>query len=67
MNIFIATEIVKPNAPITKSPTAETFEIVLNSDMVGFFSSLQTRRYLLYWVASFLVSFPMIGCGSLGF
>ena len=37
MNIFIATEIAKPSAPMTRSPTAETFEIVFNSDMVGFF------------------------------
>ncbi len=67
MNIFIATEIAKPSAPMTRSPTAETFEIVLNSAMVGFFRRRQTRRYLLYWVASVLVSLDMLIRDSLGF
>jgi hypothetical protein len=48
---------MKPRAPITKSPTMDTFEIVLNSSMVGFFKRCQTRRYLWYWVDIFLVSF----------
>ena len=39
-------EIAKPMAPITRSPIADTFEIVLNSSMLGFFRSLQTLRYL---------------------
>jgi len=67
MNIFIETEIAKPSAPMTRSPTAETFEIVLNSCIVGFFRRRQTLRYFLYWVASFLVVFPMVVCGGLGF
>jgi len=67
MNTFIATEIAKPSAPMTRSPTAETFEIVLNSCIVGFFRRRQTRRYLLYWVASVLVSLLMLFRDSLGF
>ncbi len=67
MNIFIAIEIENPRAPITRSPIAETFEIVLNSDMVGFFKSRQTRRYLLYLVASVLVSLVMLIRDCLGF
>lgn len=67
MNIFIATEIANPSAPMTKSPIAETFEIVLNSVMVGFFRRRQTRRYLLYWVVSVLVSLVMVVRDDLGF
>ncbi len=37
-----------PNAPITKSPIIETFEVTLNSSTVGFLRRRQTRRYLLY-------------------
>ena len=40
-------EIAKPAAPITRSPIAETFEIVLNSVMLGFFRSRQTLMY--FW------------------
>ena len=50
-----------------RRPIAVTFEIVLNSDMVGFFRRRQTRRYLLYWVVSVLVSLLMVVCGGLGF
>ena len=67
MKIFIATEIAKPRAPTTRSPIAVTFEIVLNSCIVGFFRRRQTRRYLLYCVLSALAVFPMFVCGGLGF
>jgi len=40
-------EIAKPSAPITRSPIAETFEVILNSSIVGFRRSRQTRRY--FW------------------
>ena len=63
----MATEITKPSAPMTRSPIAETFEIVLNSWTVGFFRRRQTLRYLWYWLASVLVSLLMVVCGSLGF
>ena len=44
----MAIEIKNPKAPITSNPITETFNIVLNSSIVGFFNSRQTRRYLLY-------------------
>ena len=39
-------EMANPAAPIIKIPIAETFEIVLNSDILGFFKSLHTLKYL---------------------
>jgi|APSaa5957512576_1039674.scaffolds.fasta_scaffold00047_3 hypothetical protein len=55
--LLMAIDIRKPSAPITRSPMAETFEIVLNSSIVGFLRSRHTRRYLWYWDEIFLVSF----------
>jgi len=42
---LIDIEITKPIAPIINNPAAETFEIVLNSCIVGFFNNLHTRKY----------------------
>lgn len=49
-------EITNPMAPITKSPIAETLEIVLTSSMLGFFKSRQTRKYLLYCERNFRIN-----------
>ncbi len=35
-------EIIKPNNPITPRPNAETFAIVVNSVLDGFFNSFHT-------------------------
>ena len=53
----IAIEITKPSAPITRSPTAVTFEIVLNSVIEGLFRSLHTREYCAYFDLIDLTSF----------
>jgi hypothetical protein len=68
MKVFIPTEIANPIAPIIKSPTAETFETVLNSIIVGFLRRRQTLRYWWYCEDNFLENpFIIFGGGVLGF
>jgi len=47
MNIFIAIEIKNPNVPKMKTPIAETFAMVSNSFLEGFFNTDQTLLHLI--------------------
>jgi len=59
--------ITKPIAPIIRRPIAVTFDINLNSCIVGFLNNLHTRRYLLYCDETHARTFPMINKQKQGF
>ena len=52
----MAIVIKKPTAPMMSKPMAVTLDIVLNSSILGFFNSRQTRLYCVYSDVIFCVS-----------